>query len=83
MNTCRGILVLVGVTTMLAACAQPDANQASTQRSQSQAGALMTKPSSVLTLNCRVRTHPAAFLSSAARARLILARISTPSARQT
>jgi len=46
MNTCRGILVLIGVTMMLAACTQPDANQASTQRSQSQAGVLMTQPSS-------------------------------------
>jgi uncharacterized small protein (DUF1192 family) len=38
---------------------------------------------SVLTLNYRARTHAASALSSAARARLILARIAAPSARQT
>jgi hypothetical protein len=46
MNTFRGIFVLIGLTMMLAACAQPDANRASAQRSQSQAGVLMTQPSS-------------------------------------
>src|SRR5262249_37045649 len=46
MNTCRGILVMIGVTMMLAACAQqPDVNQASARRSRSQAGVLMTEPS--------------------------------------
>jgi hypothetical protein len=45
MNACRGILVMIGVTMMLAACAQPDVNQASAQRSRSQAGVLMTEPS--------------------------------------
>src|ERR1700759_2964531 len=39
--------------------------------------------SSVLTRNCCARTHAAAALSRAARARLILSRIAAPSARQT
>src|SRR5271165_3614092 len=42
----------------------------------------LNRVTSVPTLNCRARTHAAAALSSAAWARLILARISAPSARQ-
>ena len=46
-------------------------------------GANNISTASVLTLNCRARTHAASALLSAARARLILARIAAPSARQT
>ena len=45
MNTGRSILVIGGLVLGLAACAQPPADQASTPQ-RSQAGALITQPSS-------------------------------------
>lgn len=45
MNTCRGILVIIGLAMSLAACDQPNPTQASTQRSQ--AGVVVTQPVNV------------------------------------